>query len=233
MVTMAYINLSKRLTAAADFVIPGKKILDIGSDHSYVPIYLVQQEIVPGAVAGEVAQGPYTKALEQVAMHQLEEKIDVRFGNGFEVLKEDEEVGTIFICGMGGLLISDIINEGLKDNKISKSAKLVLQPNNAEKELRNVLVDNQFKISAETIVEENNKIYEVVVAEYTEEKVNYTDIEFIFGPEQLKERSPLFLKKWRLTLEKNERILKQLENTKNIEKKNLRKKNQQIEKVIA
>lgn len=231
---MSYINLSKRLNAAADFAIPGKKILDIGSDHSYLPIYLVQQEVVPSAVAGEVVQGPYTKALEQVTMHQLEKKIDVRFGDGFEVLEETEEVGTIFICGMGGLLISDIINEGLKDNKISKSAQLVLQPNNAEKELRNVLVDNQFKISSETIIEENNKIYEVIVAEYTEEKVNYTDIEFIFGPEQLKERSSLFLKKWRLTLEKNERILKQLENTKNTEKiEELRKKNQQIEKVIA
>lgn len=231
---MLYIKLSKRLKTAADFVKPQKKILDIGSDHAYLPLYLVQQEVIPEAIAGEVAKGPYNKAMEQVTVHQLEDQIDVRFGDGFEVLRVEEKVGTIFICGMGGLLISEIIKDGLKKNKIPRSARLVLQANNAERDLRYLLMDNQFRIIEETIIEENNKIYEVIVAEYIEEKMTYSDLELNFGPKLLEERSALFIQKWYQTLETNQRILKQLENTKNFEKiQELTKKNQQIEKVIS
>lgn len=231
---MKYINLSKRLKAAADFVKPKDNILDIGSDHDYLPIYLLQQGKVPGAIAGEVVSGPYTKALEQVAIYQLEDQIDVRFGDGFEVLEKEEKVGTIFICGMGGLLISEIISEGLQQNKIPVSARLVLQANNAEKDLRELLMDKQFKIVEETIVKENNKIYEVIVAECSKERVTYTVEELIFGPKLFKEQSSLFVQKWRQEFETNRRILKQLENTENSEKKQeLIKKNQQIEKVIS
>jgi tRNA (adenine22-N1)-methyltransferase len=231
---MNYIELSKRLKTAADFVKPAQNILDIGSDHAYLPIYLLQQGKVSKAIAGEVVSGPYHKAIEQVTKYQLEDKIDVRLGDGFEVLEEKDSIGTIFICGMGGLLISKIIQEGLNQNKISPSVRLVLQANNEERHLRNLLMENHFEIVGEEIVKENNKIYEIIVAEYTKEKTNYSTEELIFGPKLLSKQSPLFIEKWRQELSNNQRILRQLEKTKNTQKKEtLKKKNKLIEKVIS
>lgn len=231
---MKDINLSKRLKAAADFVKSDDSILDIGSDHAYLPIYLMQQGEIPSAIAGEVASGPFDKAISQVTAHQLESKIDVRFGDGFEVLKKEDTVGTIFICGMGGLLISEIIKDGLKHDKISTSTRLVLQANNAENELRTLLMENHLEIVAEAIVKENKKVYEIIVAEFTKEKISYSNKELFFGPKLIKEHAPLFVEKWQAQFELNQQILKQLENTNNFEKKQeLTKKNHQIKKVIS
>ncbi|MDN6731728.1 MAG: class I SAM-dependent methyltransferase, partial [Atopostipes suicloacalis] len=100
---------SKRLKKISEHVKKGEPILDIGSDHAYLPIYLVKEKLVPKAIAGELVKGPFQKAKHEVIKHDLEEKIDVRFGDGFNVLKKEEIMGSIFICGMGGLLISEII----------------------------------------------------------------------------------------------------------------------------
>lgn len=231
---MEKINLSDRLSAVADFVKKGEPILDIGSDHAYLPIYLVQQNLVPSAIAGEVVQGPYEKAIQQVALNQLEDQISIRLGNGFEVLKQVEEVGTTFICGMGGILISQIIEDGQIDHKISTNTRLVLQPNNNEISVRKKLQHHHFKIIFETIVEENKKLYEIIVAEPSEDSISYTEEELIFGPILLTERLPMFIKKWQKELDKNESILNQLEPSKNTEKiKEIETKIQQIKRVIT
>lgn len=231
---MEYIKLSKRLQAAADFVKIGRSILDIGSDHAYLPIYLVQQEKISFAIAGEVVHGPYNKAVSQVEKHRLEENISVRLGDGFDVLEESENVGTIFICGMGGLLISDIIRKGLTANKISHNTRLVLQANNTESHLRNLLQENNFEIIKETMIKENNKFYEVIVAEFSDKAICYTAEELLFGPKLLKEKSTVFIDRWHWEINKNKEIIKQLTTPQNEKKKvELTKKNQQIEKVIS
>lgn len=231
---MENISLSKRLKTAADFVKADETIVDIGSDHAYLPIYLIQKGKIPSAIAGEVVEGPYNKAVNQVIVHQLENKIDVRLGDGLEVLEVTEKVGTIFICGMGGLLISDIIRSGLEHKKISANVRLVLQANNAEINLRRFLMQNHFEIIAEAILEENHKIYEVIVAVLSAERITYTEEELMFGPNLLKDPSVVFIKKWRQEFEINQQILNRLKDTNNTEKiKELTKKNQQIRKVIS
>lgn len=230
---MEKIELSKRLQKVAEYVKPDEIMLDIGSDHAYLPIYLVEANIVPAAIAGEVAQQPYENAKEQVAVHGLTDKISTRFGSGFDVLKAGEEVGTAVICGMGGALIADIIEKGLKDKKISKTTRLVLQPNNNHPSLRKLLLDRHFKIEKEVIVKENKKYNEIIVASLSKQKIQYSEEDLIFGPVFLQEKPSNFLEKWKIKYAHNQRILEKLDPNKHQNKfKELIKRTKQIGKVI-
>jgi len=227
------IPLSNRLQKAAEHTVVGKAILDVGSDHAYLPIYLIQQGKIPFAIAGEVAQGPYHNAQKQVAYYSLHDNISVRFGDGLAVLRENETVGTIFICGMGGLLILDILRDAQPLSEHTQKARLVLQPNTKERELRQWLSNNRYRIIEEAVVEEKNKLYEIIVAEKASHSVHYSKEELTFGPILLKKKSPTFLKKWQKALATNETILMQLKNTNNKEKqKQILEKIEQIKKVI-
>lgn len=231
---MGKINLSKRLQEVTKFTVNNKPIADIGSDHAYLPIYLIQHDMIETAIAGEVVEGPYKHALETVEQYNMQEVVDVRFGNGLNVLQPNEDIGTIFICGMGGLLISEIIADGKEKELLPKQARLVLQPNNNEKNLREYLVENSYQIIEESIVEDNRKIYEVIVAELSDAQPDYSDIDLLFGPKLLETKSPTFLKKWQLELDKNKTIVNNLINTRNAEKIALLKEQiNQIEKVIS
>lgn len=227
-------QLSKRLAKVGEFVPNQARLADIGSDHAYLPIYLIQHELVPTAIAGEVVEGPFQNAQKKVKDYQLEDRVSVRFGNGLNILSQNDEVGTVTICGMGGILITNILSDGLKQQLLSKTTRLVLQPNNAEKEIRMFLQQYQYKIVEEAIVEENNKIYEIIVAESHSEKMEYSEEELTFGPLLSKNKSPIFCKKWEEELHINERIFKQLKNTKNVEKKKaIQNKIHQIKKVLS
>lgn|SRR5699024_5975080 len=231
---MEKLQLSKRLKTVSQFVKKSEKVADIGSDHAYLPIYLIQHRLIPAAIAGEVVEGPFQNAKKKAKDYQLEDKISVRFGNGLHILNGEDEIGTVTICGMGGLLIANILNEGINKQILSKSTRLVLQPNNAEKDLRLFLQINQYEIIKEAIVEEHNKIYEVIVAEYKSEKIKYSEDELTFGPLLLKKKTSTFYKKWQAELNIHENILEQLRNTKNIKKiEAIQEKIHQIKKVLT
>lgn len=231
---MLKINLSKRLQEVTNFTVRNKTIADIGSDHAYLPIYLIQHELVATAIAGEVVEGPFKHAIETVDQYNMTEVIDVRLGDGLSVLHPNEDIGTVFICGMGGLLISEIIADGIKKGLLPKHARLVLQPNNNEKNLREYLKENSYQIIDESIVEDNRKIYEIIVAELSDVKPVYSEADLVFGPKLLETKSPTFLDKWQLELDKNKTILNNLIHTKNDEKIALLKEQiNQIEKVIS
>ncbi len=231
---MNKIKLSKRLHKASEFAVFDQPIADIGSDHAYLPIYLVQEKNVRKAIAGEVAEGPYQNAMSKVAQYGLENQVSIRLGDGLNVLKPADVVGTIFICGMGGSLIATILNNGLKNKQLPPAARLVLQPNNAETDLRKWLAEAGYEMIEESILEENDKIYEIIVAESTEHSVTYSEKELLFGPKLLEERSNTFIKKWEAEKRKLENILEQLERTDNIEQiKQFEEKLKQIEQVMS
>lgn len=226
-------QLSKRLKTAAYYVKKNLPVADIGSDHAYLPIYLVQNNIIPSAIAGEVIKGPFENAKNKVLSVGLENQISVRLGSGLNVLKPEDNIGTVTICGMGGILIADILNEGLSKSKLPLNARLVLQPNNAEEILRAFLRKNQFKIISETIIEENNKMYEIITAEHHLEDFNYTETELNFGPFLVEEKSAIFLKKWEKELAIQEKILEQLKNSDDRDKmKQTKEKIQHIREVL-
>ena len=203
---MNEIKLSKRLQAVADLVKPNSRLLDVGSDHAYLPTYLVQQEKIDFAIAGEVVKGPYQIARNHVAEQNLQEKIEVRLADGLAAFEENDAITSVVIAGMGGILISEILEAG-KD-KLSQVEQLILQPNNHEESLRSWLMDHYFVITSEKILLEAGKIYEIIVAEHGTTELNETELEF--GPYLSQEKSEVFRQKWNKELHTLNKILERL-----------------------
>ncbi len=231
---MKKVELSKRLEKASKYAIYGKPILDIGSDHANLPIYLIQEGVAPKAIAGEVVLGPYQYAQSKVLTYGYENLISVRMGDGLDVIDSKETIGTIFICGMGGSLISKILEKGIKNNKLSKETRLVLQPNHGEKHVRHFLAQASYKIIEETILEEKGKYYEIIVAESTSKPLQYSNLEYEFGPKLLQKHSTTFIDKWKEKKLWFENVLDKIKQTKDTERINfLENKINQIERVIS
>jgi len=220
--------ISKRLETVASFVPQGAVLLDVGSDHAYLPIELVKKGHINRAIAGEVVVGPYQSAIKNVESHGLTEKIQVRLANGLAAFEESDQVSVITIAGMGGHLIATILEEGL--DKLAKVERLILQPNNREDELRSWLQEHGFQIVAESILEEAGKFYEILVVEAGEMDLSASDIRF--GPFLSKELSPVFVQKWQREASKLEFALSQIPEKNHEERQVLVDKIQAIKEVL-
>ena len=220
--------ISKRLELVASFVPQGAILLDVGSDHAYLPIELVERGKIKSAIAGEVVEGPYQSAVKNVEAHGLNEKIQVRLANGLAAFEEADQVSVITIAGMGGRLIARILEEGL--DKLANVERLILQPNNREDDLRIWLQDNDFQIVAESILEEAGKFYEILVVEAGQMKFSASDVRF--GPYLSKEVSPVFVKKWQKEAAKLEFALGQIPEKNLEERQVLAHKIQAIKEVL-
>ena len=220
--------ISKRLELVASFVPQGAVLLDVGSDHAYLPIELVEKGKIERAIAGEVVEGPYQSAVKNVESHGLKEKIQVRLANGLAAFEEEDQVTVITIAGMGGRLIATILEEGL--DKLSNIQRLILQPNNREDDLRIWLQDNVFQIVAESILEEAGKFYEILVVEAGQMKLSASDVRF--GPFLSKEVSPVFVQKWQREAAKLEVALSQIPEKNLAERQILADKIQAIKEVL-
>lgn len=228
---MNELQLSNRLKEVVIEVPKHSKIADIGSDHAYLPCYAILHELASSAIAGEVVEGPYQSACAQVMKSGLTDRIEVRKGNGLDVLSPNE-VDAITIAGMGGALIRDILERGKE--KLAGVQRLVLQPNIAAHNIRQWCIENEWELVKEKILEEDGKVYEILVAErgnalapYTEKK----ESELVFGPFLLKERNDAFTKKWSGELANLQRVYEQIRKGAETEEAQLRK--QEIEKRMA
>lgn len=222
-------DLSIRLQKAAEFVPQNARLADIGSDHAYLPVALMLQDKISYGIAGEVVVGPYESAKRQVAKNGLESKIDVRLADGLEAVDLSDQVSAITICGMGGVLIRDILQRGKENNRLSGKERLILQPNVGERQLRQWLVAEGYTITDETIIEENKKIYEIIVAEKCLDTPDYSDRELFFGPALLVEKNPVFIEKWQHKLFKSENILNSLRQSDQDVSEKIREVEQEIE----
>ena len=206
---MNEIKLSKRLKAVANYVDKGARLADIGSDHAYLPTYLVQKNEVEFAVAGEVVKGPFEIAKNHVAQANLKENIQVRLANGLAAIENVDKIDTIVIAGMGGILISEILEAG--KGKLSSVKRLILQANNHGDTLRQWLIEHQFVIKAEQILLEAGKFYEIIVAEpTTNENPVLSANDLLFGPFLSKEKSVIFQQKWQKELNTLNKIIDRL-----------------------
>jgi tRNA (adenine22-N1)-methyltransferase len=257
------VKLSKRLQRIADKVPPFSRLADIGSDHALLPAFLVQAGIVTWAVAGEVNPGPLAAAEKQVKESGLTGKIEVREGNGLEVL-HPEEVDVISIAGMGGSLIVSILEGG--HDKLTGVNMLVLQPNVGEEQVRRWLDRHQWLLESEEILEEDGKIYEILTAvpvgnhvdrEHIADAVNRSEMlealykdrklgpykkigkerQLQMGPYLLQEAGEVWHRKWQGELEKLEMIRGQLSlsdaDASKLKAEILRKEIQDIREVLA
>lgn len=207
-------EISERLLTIANYVNPGSRVADIGSDHAYLPVYLLQAGKAVSAIAGEVNQGPWTSAQQHVKEAGLSEQIEVRLGDGLSVLKNGE-ADTICIAGMGGSLICQILEAGI--NSLPSVSHLILQPNVAEKNVRKWLYQNGWELKGESILKEDGILYEVLSAVPGNPEAPYLnknwklDEWFELGPFLWEERSPIFKEKWQEESKKVERVLNSLE----------------------
>lgn len=165
-------KLTDRLLKIADLVTKGKKIADIGTDHGYIPVYLLNKGHVDFAILADVNKGPLENARSEVRHNNLTDKVDLRLGSGIEVLNENE-VDEVIIAGMGGILISELLEA--KKSVAHNLDKLILQPMQAQDELRKYLLNNGYEILDEVLVKEDFRIYEIIVAKYTSKNTAVDD----------------------------------------------------------
>lgn len=183
-------KLTDRLLKIASLVSDDKKIADIGTDHGYIPVYLLNEGRVPFAVLADVNKGPLDNARKEVIQNNLLEKVDLRLGSGIEVL-EIGEVEEVIIAGMGGILISELLEA--KKEVAHSIEKLILQPMQAQEELRRYLLNNGYEILKEVLVREDFRIYEIIVAKYTGKNTIIEDeIQFEVGIKLLENKDFLF-----------------------------------------
>jgi tRNA (adenine22-N1)-methyltransferase len=149
-------KLSKRMEAAAAMVSAGNILADVGTDHGYIPIELVQRGIVPSAIAMDLREGPLSRAREHIKEQGLSERITLRLSDGVSALSRGE-ADTILIAGMGGELIIRILTDGAE---ICHSVReLILQPQSVIGEVRRYLRENGYRITDEDMVLEDGKFY--------------------------------------------------------------------------
>ena len=202
-------HLSARLACVASLVPAGARVADIGSDHAYFPAALVLDGKIDFAIAGEVVKGPYENAVHEIKDHQLEGKVIPRLADGLAAIEPADKVDTITIAGMGGSLIASILEKG-KD-KLTEIKRLVLQPNVGESQLREWLMNNHYQIMTEKIIEEDNHIYEIIVAEPSVVPFRYSKYELDFGPFLLENKGPVFRKKWQEYLQREAHVIDQMQ----------------------
>ncbi|CAM3430481.1 tRNA (adenine(22)-N(1))-methyltransferase [Nosocomiicoccus ampullae] len=195
-----------RLEAVSKYVV-GTKLLDVGSDHAYLPIYLINNNQIESAVAGEIVKGPYENSISNIKGHNLEDVIEVRLGSGLSVIKDSEKFDTITICGMGGPLIASIIKDGVK--YLNNTPRFVISSNIYGESVRRQMTNEGYSIVQEEINYYNDKFYELMVFDYG--RKDYTDLEYKFGPVNLSERTDLFLLKLKKDKSHLEHIKKQIE----------------------
>ncbi len=171
-------KLDSRLMAIVKLVRKDKIFADIGTDHAYLPVYLVENGVVNRAIAADLRVGPLDNAKETVVSHNLTHKIELRLSDGLDNFNGNE-VEEIAVAGMGGLLISSFIERTnwLKNSDIH----LILQPMTHIEELRKTLFDNGFIIDNEIVAEDTDKLYIIISAYYYGDATAYTDLDLIVG----------------------------------------------------
>ena len=187
---MEQIKLNDRLMTAIPFVRNGISFADIGTDHAYLPIYLMGINKISSAVAADINKGPLDKAKENIEKYGYCDYIATVLCDGLKKINS-RDVDDIAIFGMGGELIVKIIDEAswVKDS----SKRLILQPMTHPEKLRKYLAENGFKILGEALSYDRGKIYQTISAEYDGNIRKYDEFTLLFGEFILREKSELLV----------------------------------------
>ena len=175
--------LSKRLWTVSSLVTEGSRLADIGTDHGYVPVCLVEEGRIPSAIAMDVNPGPLQRAREHIRQHALEDRIQTRLSDGLEALGKDE-ADTILIAGMGGALCVRILSA--RPALHCEAKELVLQPQSELMAVRRYLEGAGWRIIQEKMVFEDGKYYQMMRCSPGE--MTLSDAEAKYGPCLMQER---------------------------------------------
>ena len=201
-------ELSMRLNAVACLVTPGNRLADVGTDHGYIPIYLVKENKIPHGIAMDVNRGPLQRAKEHIREEQLENRIETRLSDGVEALSPGE-VDSVVIAGMGGALTIRILENG--EDVLEQLKELILQPQSEIGKVRRWLGDHGFRIIEEDMVLEDGKYYPMMKAVHGSMNLR-REIDAMYGPVLLEKKHPCLGQylKWERQVKK--KVMVQLEN---------------------
>ena len=200
--------VDKRLAMVAEMIPAGQVVADIGADHAWLAIYLVESEIVPRVIIGELSDGPYARACAAVKGSTVRDKIEVRQGNGLQVLKR-AEVGCVVLAGMGGDTIVDILAHDW--DKAASFNSFVFQPMSKPEVLRQRLASRGWIIEDERLMEEHGRIYLAITSRSGNCPYHLNGLELELGPSILKaddEIKRIYMERY---LQKYQRIYEEVE----------------------
>lgn len=166
-------SLDNRLMMCAGFVPQGARLADIGTDHAYLPVWLLKQNRITYAIASDVNAGPLQSGKATAEKYQTE-NIDFRLGSGLETLTANDNINCIVIAGMGGELIAELLSKSqlIRNNNI----KLILQPMTKAHTLIEYLYKEGFEIIQQKTCESHSKHYTILAVEYTGNHQNIDDV---------------------------------------------------------
>lgn len=213
-------QLSKRLRAVAGMLDAGKECLaDVGCDHGYVSIYLIQHGVCAHAIAMDVRKGPLERAKEHIQQFGLEKKIQTRLSDGVEGL-EPGEADCMVVAGMGGALTIHILEKG--EAVIAQMKECVLQPQSEIAKVREYLWAHHYSITAEDMVLEDGKFYplmKVVPGQKAAVPKELYELYAQYGQLLLEEKHPVLRQFVEKEYNRNIRLTKQLELRENVEER--------------
>ena len=197
-------KINDRLKKIGDLVEANSFCVDVGCDHAFLDIYLVQRGENIKAIASDVKEGPLNHARENIKKYHLEDKIECRLGNGLDTYSD--YVDTIIISGLGGRSMIGIFKSHLE--VLKKVNTIILSPNNYQEDVKRFLCKHHFYLSNEELVKEGKFIYQILV--FSRGKRRYSRKEYFFGPVLLEKKGKLFDEYYKRELVSREILIKVL-----------------------
>jgi len=194
-------KINNRLKKIADLIEEDAKVIDIGCDHALLDIYLVEKKNIKECVAADISEGPIKAATHNIKMHHLEDKIEIRLGNGLDVYTDN--LDTVIISGLGGKTMQGIFQRNL--DKLKTIDTIVLSPNNYQMDIKKYLCKKGYMITEECLVKEHNLIYQII--KFKKGKKKYSKKEYFFGPILLTKKDTLFQEFYQRELKSREILL--------------------------
>lgn len=223
------------MTAVAAMVTSGGVLADVGTDHGYIPIALVEEKKVQRAIAMDINEGPLSRARENIVQNHLEKYVETRRSDGVEALTVGE-ADSVLIAGMGGELVIHILSAG--EAVCRKAKELILQPQSDIRKVREYLRLHQYKIVDEDMVCEDGKYYPMMrviptACDDAWERMNKDIVTAcdIYGPLLLKNGHPVLRRFLVLQHEQLNRILSTLKAQ--IQSEAIRTRIEQVKEEIA
>lgn len=194
------IELSKRMQSVADMIQPCDAIGDIGCDHAFVSIYLVEQHRAKRVIASDVRRGPITIAKRNIEAMNLSDQIEIRMGDGLDTIVPGE-VNAVVLAGMGGMLMIDILERG--EEVVTRCDQLVLQPQSDIEKVRRYLAEKGYHLADEQMLIDAGKYYNLLDVRVHEmvQKDEYDcskladDWCYMYGGSLLRKKDPV-LRSW-------------------------------------
>ncbi|WP_010243223.1 tRNA (adenine(22)-N(1))-methyltransferase [Acetivibrio cellulolyticus] len=199
--------LKGRIKFITDMIPECTILSDIGTDHAYIPIYMVMNKRCQRAIGSDIGKGPVAVANRNVQQHGVEDRVETRLGSGLKPISEDE-MDACVIAGMGGMLIREILNDDLE--KAKKAKALIIQPMNYIELVREWLYGNGFYIYDEGLIKEGFRIYNVIAARWTGEVLSKDAVYYYIGEKLIQKKDPLLKKYMANRIDIIDRIIKEM-----------------------